>query len=149
MAKPSRRSPKSTHWHCTQVRRTGAGLVALALVVTAADACELPPGGQPVANGDGSVRLAYRFEPTELRTDRHFALLVDVCAAAPVEAVRVDAQMPEHRHGMNYKPVVAKSSADRWRADGLLLHMPGRWEFRFDVRTGNRTERLTHAVNVE
>ena len=56
--------------------------------------------------------------------------------------------MPEHRHGMNYKPTVAPAGSDAWRASGLLLHMPGTWEFVFAVRAGGRTERLTHTVLV-
>ena len=114
-----------------------------------AEACELPAGGQVVANADATVRLSYRFEPSELKADRHFAVLVDACAPATIDALAVDAQMPEHRHGMNYKPVVTKIAPNRWKAEGLLLHMPGRWEFRFDVRTSGRTDRLAHGVTVE
>ena len=32
----------------------------------------------------------------------------------------------------------------RYRAEGLLFHMPGRWEVAFDVRAGEESERLTH-----
>jgi hypothetical protein len=114
-----------------------------------AQSCELPAGGQTIGNAGAPVRLSYRFDPSELKTDRHFALLIDACSAAPIDALIVDAQMPEHRHGMNYKPVVTRVGPNRWKADGLLLHMPGRWEFRFDVRTNGRTERLAHGVVVE
>jgi hypothetical protein len=127
-------------------------LVALVVCASArafAQPCELPAGGQVVANADATVRLAYRFEPPELKTDRHFTLLVDACSAATIDVLAIDAQMPEHRHGMNYMPVVTKIGANRWKADGLLLHMPGRWEFRFDLRTAGRTERLAHNVTVE
>ena len=64
-------------------------------------------------------------------------------ANAPVEALTVAATMPEHRHGMNYRPSVTAAGAGMYRADGLLLHMPGRWELMFGVRTGGWTERLT------
>jgi hypothetical protein len=127
-------------------------VAALALVPCApavAQPCELPAGGQIVANTDATIRLSYRFEPAELKADRHFALLVDACSAGSIDALAVDAQMPEHRHGMNYKPVVTKIGPNRWKADGLLLHMPGRWEFRFDMRTAGRTDRLAHSVTVE
>jgi len=61
----------------------------------------------------------------------------------------VDAWMPEHRHGMNYKPSVVALGAGRYRADGLMFHMSGRWEFVFEVRTAGKIERLAHSVRLE
>jgi hypothetical protein len=34
----------------------------------------------------------------------------------------------------------------RYRVEGLVLHMPGRWELSFDVRAGEESERLTHDI---
>jgi hypothetical protein len=31
-------------------------------------------------------------------------------------------------HGMNYRPVVTAKSSELFRAEGLLFHMPGRWD---------------------
>jgi sugar lactone lactonase YvrE len=60
----------------------------------------------------------------------------------PVSArLRVDAAMPEHRHGMNTEAVVTPRGGGRFGVEGLLLHMPGRWEIRFDVTDGLVTER--------
>ena len=50
--------------------------------------------------------------------------------------------MPEHRHGMNYAPEVKPLGPGRWRAEGLMLHMPGKWEFVFEVRAAGTTDRL-------
>ena len=64
---------------------------------------------------------------------------VAVCAkgggAAP-STVRVDARMPAHRHGMNYRPTVAAAGDGRFAARGLMFHMPGDWELSFDVNPG-------------
>jgi hypothetical protein len=57
--------------------------------------------------------------------------------------------MPAHRHGMNYRPTVAARGGGRYRAEGLLLHMPGAWEFRFDVRTSAGHERITLAREID
>ena len=73
-------------------------------------------------------------------------MTITVCpkAGVPVpENVSIDALMPEHRHGMNYKARVATASAGRYRASGLMFHMPGHWEFVFDIRSGDETDRLT------
>ena len=56
--------------------------------------------------------------------------------------------MPEHRHGMNYRPVVSARSA-AYRAEGMLFHMPGRWDVTFDVEGNGRSERLTAVLQVE
>jgi cytochrome c peroxidase len=50
--------------------------------------------------------------------------------------------MPEHRHGMNYAPAVKPLGPGRWRAEGLMFHMPGKWEFLFEVRGAGNTDRL-------
>ena len=58
--------------------------------------------------------VVFKTVPDPISTGAHFALDFAVCprAAAPVpRAVRVDANMPEHRHGMNYRPVVTAQAA--------------------------------------
>ena len=123
-------------------------LLAIAAACGGAIGCDLPPGGQQVRSRDGAIALSYRPDPAGLAIDRTFSLIVHVCASTPVEGLGVDAHMPQHRHGMNYKPTVAPAGPDAWRANGLLLHMPGQWEFLFGVKTGGKTERLAHSVQV-
>jgi cytochrome c peroxidase len=65
-------------------------------------------------------------------------------AGAPPKTLKVDAHMPEHRHGMNYAPKVTALGPGRWRAEGLMLHMPGKWEFVFVVDG----ERMAHRLDV-
>jgi hypothetical protein len=129
--------------------KRSAALLAAMLACSAALACELPPGGQEIASRDRSIALSYRPDPAGLAIDRQFSLIVHVCAKTPVEGLTVDAQMPEHRHGMNYKPGIVPTAPAAWRAEGLLLHMPGKWEFVFGVRAEGKTERLTHTVEVQ
>ena len=45
---------------------------------------------------------------------------------------------------MNYRPTIVAGQDGRYRVEGLLFHMPGRWEVAFDVRAGEESERLTH-----
>lgn len=125
-----------------------AALLAAMVACTGAIACELPPGGQEIASRDRSIALSYRPDPAGLAVDRQFSLIVHMCSKAPIDSLTVDAHMPDHRHGMNYKPSVALTAPGAWRANGLLLHMPGKWEFVFGVRVDGKTERLTHTVQV-
>ena len=115
----------------------------LLLFASAAQACALP-GGAALAIRSPTHTVVYRAAP---RLGEHFAVEFAVCPAP--EGVQVDAWMPAHRHGMNYKPTVAALGGGRYRAEGLLFHMPGKWQFLFDVERPGGTERLTAEVLVE
>jgi len=93
--------------------------------------------------------VVYRTTPAPVPMGRHFTVDIAVCAqggASPPERLVLDAQMPEHRHGMNYKAVVKPAGAGRFHAEGLMFHMPGRWELTFDVHEGARAVRLTDSI---
>ena len=99
-----------------------------------------------------SYALIYRTLPEKIEIGKHFAVELALCvkngAAAP-QSLQVDAHMPEHRHGMNYKTVVTARGGGLYRAEGLMFHMPGRWEYIFEVRAGGSDgarERLTASV---
>lgn len=101
---------------------------------------------------DAQWRLVYRTAPDPLVVGRHFSIDFALCpmgnAALPAE-VRVDASMPEHRHGMNYTPSVTTSGPGRYRAEGLMFHMPGRWELVFELRGGSSSMPLRLAQSLQ
>jgi hypothetical protein len=125
------------------VRRLAGAVVALAGVSAAA--CELPPG---VRVDSEKLSITYRTIPPKIAVGQPFVLELAACAktgARVSERVKLDAHMPEHRHGMNYRTKVVSKGAGRFHSEGWLFHMPGRWEFLFDIDT----ERLTHSVRIE
>jgi hypothetical protein len=125
--------------------------IGFALAVPAL-ACEVPADFKAQGRVESKdLVLAYRTVPAPIAVGKHFAVDTVVCArgGAGASGLRVDAQMPEHRHGMNYRATVKPQGDGRFRADGLLFHMPGRWQFVFDVETGTRRERLTHDYMLE
>jgi hypothetical protein len=67
------------------------------------------------------------------------------------QLLRVDAEMPEHRHGMNYQPSIrARDRPNYFLAEGLLFHMPGRWQVTFELkRQGGPVQRLTADITLE
>ena len=91
------------------------------------------------------MQLAWHADPSAIRTGQPFILQLQVCPASAVLA-RVDATMPAHRHGMNYQPSLQDLGGGRWRVAGLLWHMAGRWELRFDVQHDGRTHTLRQDV---
>jgi len=128
-----------------------AALGAALLLAAAAEACEIPAGFTPRGRVESAgITVVFRTLPPAIELGRHFAVDALVCAdgAAPV-LTRVDAQMPEHRHGMNYRPTLAPRGGGRYVAEGLLFHMPGRWELSFDVEAGGRRARLATDLVVE
>ena len=113
-------------------------------------ACELPAGGNFVDAPRYS--LSYRTQPARISVGEHFALDFSVCGKdgrPPPSAVVVDAWMPAHKHGMNYKATVKPADGGRYQAEGFMFHMPGRWEFIFEMRGGGKTDRVTKSVTLE
>ena len=115
---------------------------AAVLICKSAAACVPPLEGTRLESP--RFVLVYRTEPVSVA--QHFALDVAVCgkSSAMAESLKVDAHMPEHRHGMNYAPEVKPLGPGRWRVEGLMFHMPGKWEFVFEVRAAGKSDRLAH-----
>jgi hypothetical protein len=130
------------------LQRHAQALIAAGLLAGAmggAQACELPPGTRLESK---RLVLSYRTIPSRIVVGEHFVLELAACpkqGAALPERVKLDAHMPEHRHGMNYRPDLKPLGPGRYRSEGWLFHMPGRWEFVFDLDG----ERLTHGVRIE
>jgi hypothetical protein len=106
-------------------------------------ACPPPEAGASVIEQAG-VTASWVAEPA-LAVSRPLALRVALCPAR-AELVRVDATMPEHRHGMNYRARLVPAGDGRWRVDGLVWHMPGRWELLLVVRLDGQEQRLVQSV---
>ena len=92
--------------------------------------------------------MAFRPDPLHIEVGDPFALVLNLCTKRgdPAELLAVDANMPEHRHLMNYRPSIVAKGDGRFRVEGMLFHMPGRWEITVDVRAGEESERLTHDI---
>ncbi len=119
--------------------------LALLLACAGAQACELPGAKRLEAP---KAALSYRTLPATIPVGAHFVLEILVCPKAGLPApqtIKVDAHMPEHKHGMNYRPGVKAEGQGRFKSEGWLFHMPGRWEFVFEAGG----ERFTDSVRLE
>lgn len=118
--------------------------LSMALIALPAAACPLP---EPAVR-QGAVQTAWKVDGASIVVGKHFAIEVLVC---PVDAKleRVDATMPEHRHGMNYRASIRQLGEGRWRAEGLMFHMPGRWELRLDVQAAGGTQSLRDTIQLQ
>ena len=128
-----------------RARRALSAAIAAGACAGTALACELPPGTRVESQ---QVALSYRTIPAKIVVGEQFVLELAACdkaGGALSGRVKLDAYMPEHRHGMNYRPSAQPLGGGRYRSEGWLFHMPGRWEFLFDVGA----ERLTDSVRIE
>ncbi|MFT7221588.1 MAG: hypothetical protein ACI8Z1_003210 [Candidatus Azotimanducaceae bacterium] len=58
--------------------------------------------------------------------------------------ITVDGGMPEHRHGLPTAPLVRPGENDcEYLVEGLRFHMAGRWELKFTINFGDKTDTLT------
>jgi hypothetical protein len=127
----------------------GLLIAGLFIAPVAAAACSLE-NAERVVSDDG-VALLYRLESPPLALARHFSLQFRVCrdgTALSIENFRLDALMPAHRHGMNYRARVNLRADGLIEASGLLFHMPGHWRVVVDFRHqgGKRQFRLDFRV---
>ena len=134
--------------------RAGVAL-ALALLSSAAfadDECgaALKAAKPWIGEADG-VRIAFVARPLPVPVGRHFELDFVVCGAALRNGttIAVDADMPAHRHGMNYRTRVDALPGGVYRAHGLMFHMPGTWRVIFDLPLEGRTLRVTREIEVQ
>jgi hypothetical protein len=127
-----------------------AGVAAAPALAACGDS--LPAGQRLMAEGRG-LQVSFAPRPAPLALGRHFALDIVVCAPAgqPLPAtLAVDADMPAHRHGMNYRASVTALGDGRFRADGLMFHMAGRWRILFDLPASDGTpaRRISHTLDL-
>ena len=153
--------PDAVRW--TRPATTAVLIAALAAIgshvpASAADCgSHLSGPSRQVVEANGQ-RIVFATRPWPVAVGRPFALDIAVCApmgaapsAAPPRLLRLDADMPAHRHGMNYRPGVTPLGGGRYRAEGLLFHMPGSWRLRFDLDggTGAAPRQLSKALAIE
>ncbi len=125
-------------------------LAAAILFAPDAPACTVPEGFARLATPEAEI--AYRWRPDALKVGQFFEAEVIACRAPGPDSVRevvLDAQMPAHGHGMNYRPTGTEIAPGRFRITGLMLHMPGRWRLTFDLMQGDRRTRLSRDVDLK
>jgi hypothetical protein len=132
------------------------GLAPVAAAILAAALASEAWGCAPAEQGfarlaSPEAEIAYRWLPSQLKVGQFFAAEVIACRAPGPEAVSdivLDAQMPAHGHGMNYRPTRVQLGPARFRITGLMLHMPGTWRLSFDLMQGDRRTRLAQDVTL-
>jgi hypothetical protein len=84
--------------------------------------------------------IAYEPSVWPIPVGKHFSVQIQVCSKTPtnlVTGLKIDADMPAHKHGMNYKPSLTKQSESTYLAQGLMFHMPGQWRMLFEFESSD------------
>ena len=114
-------------------------------------ACERPQGF-PLRADSARYAVFFRTDPAKLDVGKYFSVEAFACAksggAAPT-GLKVDAQMPAHRHGMNSRATVEQTAPGTFVARGLMFHMPGAWQVMFDVQDAGGSERATRELDLQ
>jgi len=131
-----------------------ASLLAALLLgwsLDAAAAC--PPGMSEGEHLTGrSMAVTWKSVPSPVPVGQYFRLALVACTSAQqpfAGTIAIDANMPLHRHGMNYRASVRSQGDGRYLAEGLLFHMPGRWQITIDTDDGQQREHLVTELEVE
>lgn len=90
----------------------------------------------------------------DITVSEPFPVEITVCGDAASDAiVTLDASMPAHGHGMNYAPsheVIAQGAKGQViNVEGVVLHMPGEWQWSVNVQTTHLRKTLTYEFNVQ
>jgi hypothetical protein len=105
--------------------------------------CQDDNGALALLDGQKVKVLLERPKPL-VRVSEAFNLIAHICPkeeGASITRATLDATMPEHQHGMNYKPKLQLSGgvgqeilgARQLSAQGMVFHMPGKWQIELQV----------------
>jgi YtkA-like len=128
-----------------------ASMGGIAPIAAAAECGELLPahGRQQVAARGFTLIFVPSVWP--IPVGKHFNLSLQICAETGQtisSALKVDADMPMHKHGMNYRASVSHLGEGNYSANGLMFHMPGRWRFLFEIGGEQQSTRLSQEIDV-
>lgn len=94
-------------------------------------------------------------EPLQaIAVSQPFSVVVTVCGGVgEASQVSLDAAMPAHGHGMNYSPehTILEQTKERVKiqVDGLVLHMPGAWQWQLDLEIDGQRQEYTRDFTVQ
>lgn len=153
---------KSQRWRDGAKWSRVLAVLILGMLAATANASCPPDGTDHVVLHKNGLLLAYGLmlpsaaaKPVRIPMARHFALDVQLCAGQDARDVsgalllKADASMPEHKHGMNYRPVVSPLGGGQFRVEGMMFHMAGHWQLVFEVKSDSGVTRFLHDVQIE
>jgi hypothetical protein len=108
-------------------------------------------GTWPVTVRSEGGTFAITLKPTkgDIVRNEHFSLALSIDPASDGLVLKLDADMPAHRHGMHTQPEVVPLGGPNYRVDGMLFHMSGEWVVTVDVTSSGKTERANFPIHLK
>ena len=115
---------------------------------------QAPSGAQVLTTALNTFDVHWQSEPAAIERGRPFVLRVWITPQGRTDLVpwaklSIDADMPEHLHGMNRVPRITQHADGSFLVEGMVFHMPGRWDLYFDVHEAAIVERGQVALDLE
>ncbi len=106
-----------------------------------------------IASQSGRYHIEFSPSITDMPLNQYFDLevLVKGTTQQPLShsiSLTFDAGMKAHNHGMNVKPIIKRLGKDKFKIEGVLLHMPGKWFIRFNLFRGAMSDHAESDVFV-
>ena len=101
-----------------------------------------------IVNAPWTIQL--QFIPEDIPLNAPFEAIVNFCSQPGLSPTRVsiDATMPAHKHGMNYKPRMEQIDSHHFEVKNLLFHMPGVWRLEVTAYDNEKPYRFTHDLKL-
>lgn len=115
---------------------------------------QAPAGLRVLTTALGTFDVHWQSEPQAIERGLPFVLRVWITPhgrmdLVPWAGLSIDADMPEHLHGMNRVPRITRHADGSFLVEGMVFHMPGRWDLYFDVHEAAIVERGQVALDLE
>ena len=115
--------------------------------------CNAEPGEMDFVIEQGDTTIWLQVD-NAIRVSEPVSLTMPRCGSNNTETeLSLDALMPAHGHGMNYQPEITEIARDengvQYRVEGLVLHMPGNWQWNVDVTSSDGKDTLQREFRVE
>lgn len=115
----------------------------------------VPPERMGRSQTSAHYRVSYKPSADPMPLNDHFRLVLNIqdlaTSSSPAKAldVQVDADMPEHNHGMHVKPEVKSLGKGQYEVKGLLFHMAGYWELSVTLSSAElKPETLLFGIDI-
>lgn len=105
-----------------------------------------------VESEDGHFQTSFTHEPTTPQTgdaELQFELFDTAGDVVADASISVEPWMPAHGHGSPETPEVMEMSAGHYHVTNIVYSMPGTWELRIDVDTGEVSDRFVVTYEVQ
>lgn len=134
-------------WHMNMEANTGSEHKHSQTSQSLITACDIGSSHHATQISDSPITLIETIGP--ITVSQPFSAVITVCSEPALDmTIKLDARMPAHGHGMNYSPeLTVLERNDQYlkvRADGLVLHMPGTWEWLVNLKSSDLRLSVTH-----